>query len=146
MSMLAATLQLVIKANLKIRASKCVFGADKVKFLGHVISEEGIKQDPEKLKALTQLQSPRDVKELKRALGMFSYYRKFVEGFALIAEPLTKLTRKGVEFNWGRDQEEAFGKIVTSLAKDATLAHFNHKDPIMVKTDASRSGVAGILL
>jgi len=71
------TLGTIIDANLKFKADKCVFGANTIKFLGHEISETGIQQDPEKLKALIQLPEPTDAKGEKRALGMFSYYRKF---------------------------------------------------------------------
>lgn len=76
LAMIRSTLGLIIKANLKIKADKCVFGANNVKFLGHEISKDGIRQDPDKLKALLKLPEPKDVKEVKRALGMFSYYRK----------------------------------------------------------------------
>lgn len=146
LNMLQTTLKLIIEANLKIKADKCKFGAKSIKFLGHEISSQGIKQDPDKLKALLKLPSPRDAKEVKRALGMFSYYRKFVDKFAMIAEPLTKLTRKGVEFAWTNEQQNAYDKILSELSKNATLAHFNHRDPVMLKTDASRTGVAGMLL
>lgn len=59
---------------------------------------------------------------------MFSYYRKFVNNFAMIAEPLTKLTRKEVELEWGTEQKDAYNKIINELAKNATLPHFNHSD------------------
>jgi len=146
LSMLKATLETVITANLKIKADKCVFAANSIKFLGHEISEEGIRQDPDKLRALLQLPEPADAKGVKRALGMFSYYRKFVPNFAMLAEPLTNLTRKGVDFVWEDEQRKAYRSIISELGKNATLAHFNHRDPLLVKTDASRQGVAGMLL
>lgn len=144
--MLRRLFEEVIKANLKINASKCVFAADKVKFLGQEISEKGIKQDPDKLKALLRLKEPRDAKELKRILGMFSYYWKFVDKFALLAEPLTKLTKKNVDFIWNDERHKAYREILSKLESNPVLAHFNHVDPILVKTDASRQGVAGMLL
>ena len=144
--MLDKVLKVVIKAKLKIKADKCVFGSNSVKFLGHEISEHGIKQDPDKLKALAKLPPPVDTKGVKRALGMFSYYRKFVNNFALLSEPLTRLTRKGVAFVWEDEQKQAYESIIQELNKNATLAHFNHEDPLLLKTDASKSGVAGMLL
>lgn len=146
LSILKSTLELIIKANLKIKSDKCVFGAETIEFLGHEISSQGIKQDPEKLKALVKLPRPTDAKGVKRALGMFSHYSKFVERFAMLAEPLTKLTCEGVECVWAEEREKAYGQILMELAKNATLAHFNHTDPIMLKTDASRTGVASLLL
>lgn len=146
LALLKETLKKVIQANLKIKADKCVFAANKVKFLGHEISEHGIKQDPDKLKALLKLPAPNDVKEVKRILGMLSYYRKFVKNFATLAEPLTTLTRKNVEFNWGESQKRAFKDLLGELKKNATLTHYDHSKPTLIKTDASRSGVAGMLL
>lgn len=73
---------------------------------------------------------------------MFGYYRKFVPNIALIAEPLTRLTKKKTAFVWAHEQATSFA----TLAADATLAVFNHTDPVVVKTDASRKGVAVILL
>lgn len=146
LSMLESVFKLIIQANLKISVNKCVFGASSVRFLGHEISESGMKQDPDKLRSLRELPVPKDAKEVKRALGMFSYYRKFVPSFAMIVEPLTKLTRKGVEFTWGSEQQEAYAKVIQKLQENATLIHYNHHDPHLVKTDASRKGVAGMLL
>jgi len=144
--MLTKLLETVIKSNIKHKSSKCIFGATKVIFLGHEISKDGIRQEPNKLKALSSLPKPRDVSEVKRVMGMFSYYRKFVPNFAMIAEPLVELTRKTKKFIWDNEQRSAFKEILQSLAKNATLAHFNHKDPTMIKTDASHKGVAGMLL
>ena len=138
--------QLVIKANLKLKATKCIFGAKQVTFLGHEISANGIKQEQSKLNALSSLPTPKDANEVRRVLGLFSYYRKFVPKFAIIAEPLTRLTRKNVKFVWQQEQSLAFSQIIDELLKNATLAHFNHHDPLLVKTDASGKGVAGMLL
>ena len=146
LKMLAKVFKAIIDSNMKIKPDKCLFGAEKITFLGHEISKEGIRRDPSKLKALTMMPYPNDTHGIKRALGMFSYYRKFVKNFALIAEPLTKLTRKGVDFQWEAEQKQAYDEIICQLKKNATLAHFNHIDPLLVKTDASKKGVAGILL
>lgn len=146
LKLLEQILKVVIKSNLRIKSNKCTFGARKIVFLGHEISEEGIKQEPEKLKALLQLAPPTDANGVRRALGMFSYYRKFVPSFALMAEPLTRLTKKNATFQWGKVEQQAFKDIMSHLAKNAVLKHFDHKDPITVKTDASKQGVAGMLL
>lgn len=106
--MIDKVLKTVIKANLKMSVNECVFGGESIKFLGHGISQHGIRQDPDELKALTRLPEPRDVKEVKKALGMFSCYRRFVPNLALIVEPLTNLTRKVVEFKWEKQEPEAF--------------------------------------
>jgi 3-methyladenine DNA glycosylase AlkC/predicted aspartyl protease len=133
------------KAGMKLRGSKCQFGTDQVIFLGHKISRFGVQQDPEKLRALQDLPAPTDVAGVRRVLGAFGYYRKFVYNFAAIASPISKLTRKDVEFSWGPEQQEAFERIKKELMKNATLVSLNDTDEIILKTDACKTGIAGIL-
>lgn len=146
LAMLRKVFTAVINAKLTLKGEKCLFGASKIIFLGHEISSEGIKQDPAKLAALTALKPPKDKEGVRRFLGMSGYYRKFVNNFATIATPLTELTRKSTTFQWTMKEQKAFEEIINELKQNATLAHFNHHDPIMLKTDASRTGVAGWLL
>lgn len=146
LGLLEKVFKLVIKANLKLKGSKCVFGSHQITFLGHRLSSKGIQQDPEKLRALIQLPYPTNAVEVRRALGMFGYYRKFVPRFAIIAEPLTRLTRKNIEFTWQAEQKEAWKSIIKELKENATLTAINAEDPCILKTDACKVGVAGILL
>ena len=137
---------LAINANLQFKASKCLFGAEKVTFLGFEISADGIRKEPAKLRAITDLPAPKDAQGLRRVLGMLSSYREFVPKFAMIAEPLYNLTRKSVKFVWMKKHADAFNELITVLQKNANLAHFSYTDPIMLRTDASKQGVAGMLL
>lgn len=146
LALIDQVLSIVEKNNLKLKGAKCVFGAEEIDFLGHSISSEGIRQSPKKMKALVELDRPCDLKGLRRVIGLFSYYRRFVPRFATISEPLSRLTRKTEPFEWGVEQEKAFTTILYELKKNATLANLNETDPIVLKTDASRVGVAGILL
>lgn len=138
--------QIVINANLKLKSEKCLLGASSCLFLGHQLSAEGIKQDPAKMAAIRNLESPRDLHELRRALGLLSYYRKFLPNFAALASPLMDLTRKAVKFVSTSKEELAFRNLISSLLNHATLTHLDPEAPITVKTDASRSGIAGMLL
>lgn len=103
-ALLEKVLTIIENSHLKLTAKKCVIAARAITFLGHHISEAGVRQDPNKLKALLELPRPDDLKSLRRVLGMFSYYRKFVPNFALIAEPLTRLTKKSEDFQWSKEQ------------------------------------------
>lgn len=107
--------RLIINANLKLNPNKCLFGTDELTFLGHLISDKGIQQDPDKIRALDKLPTPRDASEVKRVLGLLSYYRKLVHRFAMIAEPLIRLTRKGVKFEWQEEHDKAFRELISSL-------------------------------
>jgi len=93
LSMLAKVFSLLIKANLQLKSNKCVFGVKEVVFLGHLISADGIKQDPKKLEALSRLPVPKNVKQLRTVLGLMNYYRKFVPNYAIRAAPMTRLLK-----------------------------------------------------
>jgi len=89
-----------------LKSSKYAFGADHISFSGHLVSKEGIRPDPDKLKAMTALPEPKDASGVRRVLGAFGYYRKFIWNFSALAEPLIKLTRKNAPFQWGAEQAE----------------------------------------
>ena len=95
---LRIVLQTLRERQLYTKLSKCQFWLDKVTFLGHVISVEGVSVDPNKIEAVVNWNPPKNVSEVRSFLGLAGYYRKFVEGFSKIASPLTKLTRKDVKY------------------------------------------------
>ena len=97
---LRIVLQTLRERQLYAKLSKCKFWLDRVTFLGHVISVEGVSVDPQKIKAMVNWKLPKNVSEVRSFLGLVGYYRKFVEGFSKIAAPLTKLTRKDVKYDW----------------------------------------------
>ena len=87
-------------ANLKFNPKKFELFRRRVKFLGHVVSEEGVATDPEKVEVVTNWPLPQDVKDVRGFLGLCTYYRRFVPSFADVACPLHKLTEKGQPFMW----------------------------------------------
>ena len=91
-------LQRVRDHQLFAKFSKCEFWLDRITFLGHVISKDGIMVDPAKIEAVRDWETPKNVSDVRIFLGLAGYYRKFVEGFSKIAMPLTMLTRKGKKF------------------------------------------------
>ncbi|GJU66154.1 putative reverse transcriptase domain-containing protein [Tanacetum coccineum] len=101
-------LVLLKKEELYAMFSKCDFWLSKVQFLGHVIDSEGIHVDPAKVESIKDWESPKIPTEIRQFLGLADYYRRFIEGFSKIAKPMTKLTQKSVNFNWGEKEETAF--------------------------------------
>ncbi|XP_051127832.1 uncharacterized protein LOC127249181 [Andrographis paniculata] len=87
---------------------KCIFHTNEVVFLGFVVSEDGLKVDETKVKAIKEWTHPMNVGEIRRFLGMCGFFRRFVPGFSLIATPLTSLLKKGVPFKWEQAHQEAF--------------------------------------
>nr|GEY53103.1 putative reverse transcriptase domain-containing protein [Tanacetum cinerariifolium] len=82
---------------------KCEFWTPKVQFLGHVIDNQGIHVDPAKVESIKDWASPKTPTEIRQFLGLAGYYQRFIEGFSKIAKSMTKLTQKGIKFNWGSE-------------------------------------------
>nr|GFA16085.1 putative reverse transcriptase domain-containing protein [Tanacetum cinerariifolium] len=117
----AVFIDLMNQEKLYAKFSKCEFWLDSVKFLGHVINSQGVHVDPAKVEAIkswTALKSPTEVRQF---LGLAGYYRRFIEGFSLIAKPLTKLTQKNKTYEWGEEEKEAFQLLKDKLCYGAVL-------------------------
>jgi hypothetical protein len=134
------------EASMTLNPSKCAFGYQEVKILGHIVDEAGIRPDPAKIESVTNFETPRRVRAVRSFLGLCNYYRKFVPDFSKIAAPLTQLTRKDTRFNWGPKQEEAFRMLKEKLTTSPILKHFNPKLPLEIHTDASDLGVGAALM
>jgi len=102
-------------ANLKVHIKKCSLFQRRVNFLGHVLTETGIEVQEEKVKAVQNWPTPRNLTELRSFVGLCSYYRRFISGFANLAAPLHALTRKNARFSWGIEKEEAFNQLKERL-------------------------------
>ena len=111
-------LQRLREHKLYAKFSKCEFWLEKVGFLGHVVSKEGIAVDPEKVSAVTEWEPPKNVGEIRSFLGLPGYYRRFIENFSKIAKPMTELLKKEKKFEWTEACETSFqdlkGRLVTS--------------------------------
>ena len=105
-----------MKAKLKVKMSKCVFGTEHVEFLGHVISQGYIEMETSKRKAILQWISPlTSAREVCQFMGIASYYRNFVPHLATIAEPLTRLTRKRIHVELGYEAQEAMEALKRAI-------------------------------
>ena len=103
------------QVGLKVKPSKCEFFRTEVKFLGHMVSSQGIEPLPEKLDTIREWPTPRCLRDVRAFFGLASYYRKFVRNFATIAEPLTQLTKTFTKFEWTEEAQEAFHALKQSL-------------------------------
>jgi hypothetical protein len=110
-----------------------------------VISRRGIEASPDKIKAIQEYPVPKTVKEVQGFLGLASYYRKLVQGFAQIAKPLTQLTRKDKKFDWNPQCQNAFDELKHILSTTLVLTYPDFKLPFILTTDASKIAVAAVL-
>lgn len=134
------------EANLTAKVSKCVFAENRIKILGHVVDENGISTDPDKINAITNFPRLNSVKKLQSFLGLCNYYRKFIRDFSALAKPLFNITKDNVDFKWDSIQEMAFQNLKDKLASNPVLAHFNPNKECELRVDASREGLGAILL
>lgn len=142
---LGAVFDCLLQAGLKLKPSKCSLVRKSLKFLGHIVSKDGIASDPEKVRAIAEFPVPQDIEQLKRFLGMAGYYRDYVEGFAQVVDPLNKLTRKGVPFTWSVLCSQAFQKLKDMLLKAPVLSYPDFGCEFTLTTDASGIGLGAIL-
>ena len=138
-------IQRLAEANLKLKPVKCRFACKEVEYLGHLITPSGLKPNPQLVSALQEFQPPKDVRELRRFLGLTSYYRKFIPKFAKVAEPLHYLTRKEMEFMWSDDCQHAFNSLKQKLIEAPVLAYPSFDKDFILETDASIKGLGAIL-
>ena len=132
-------------AKLTLKPSKCMFGREKIKFLGHVVSAKGIEPMNEKCKAIQEFPQPRKLKDVRAFLGLASYYRKFVKDFAKIAAPLTDLTKKETPFQLTDECESAFKTLKDKLVKPPILAYPDYQKEYLLYTDASSNAIGMVL-
>ena len=143
---LRIVLQTLRERQLYAKLSKCQFWLDRVAFLGHVISVEGVSVDPKKIEAVVNWKPPKNVSEVRSFLGLVGYYRQFVEEFSKIAAPLTKLTRKDVKYDWVDACQQSFEELKGRLTSAPVLSLPNGRDGFVVYSDASRQGLGCVLM
>lgn len=131
--------------NLKLQPDKCEFLHREIAYLGHVITEKGVKANPEKIRSIKDYPKPKDEKQIKQFLGLLGYYRRFIKDFAKHAKPLTQLLKKDVKFHWDESQETAFNHFKSILTTEPILQYPNWKEPFVLTTDASNFAIGAIL-
>ncbi|KAK3100349.1 hypothetical protein FSP39_018534 [Pinctada imbricata] len=133
------------EANLTLQPSKCHFAATTVKYLGHVISNKGIKVDSDKTAAVATYPVPKSIKHVRSFLGMCNYYRKFIKNYSKIAAPLSRLLCKDSKFRWTDECTTAFNTLKAALTSAPILAYPDFSRPFVLSTDASEEAIGYIL-
>lgn len=143
--LLATVFQLLWQHCFYVLESKCAFGLEELMYLGHIISPQEIRPDPDKVEVVLGWPHPTTVKQTQAFLGLTGYYRKFVAQYAQIAMPLTDLLRKD-GFNWTPEATEAFKKLKLVLITTPVLVFPNFDLPFVVETDACEVSIGAVLL
>ena len=131
--------------DVRLNKEKCSFSKSEVTFYGHIFSSEGLRADPEKIEAITNMSVPENVSEVKSLLGMAQYVSRYIPEYATITAPLRALTKKDTPWQWSDKQQHAFDKLKDSLTKSHVMSYFNPDQETKVIVDASPVGLAGLL-
>ena len=132
--------------DLYLKLTKCAFDQTEVEYLGLVIRNGEVLMDPTKLKAVEQWELPKSVKVVRSFIGFCNFYRKFIPHFSTIARPLINLTKKGVPFNWNKEQDKAFIKLKEAFLSAPVIKMLDTTKPFFIMVDASLTASGGILM
>ena len=131
------------KHGLKLKQKKCTFAQKSVKYLGHVIDENGYYPDPERVEGFLRCNPPKNVKDIQSFLGFCSFYRQFIKDFSNLSEPLVRLLSKKSKFLWNSEQQKSFEAIRDGLKNCTLLTHFYPQKETVVRVDASGYAIGG---
>ncbi|KAG8498361.1 hypothetical protein CXB51_007427 [Gossypium anomalum] len=143
---LRTVLQILREKQLYAKFSKCEFWLREVSFLGHIVSAEGIRVDPSKISAIVNWSPPKNVSEVRSFLGLAGYYRRFVQGFSMIASPMTRLLQKDVKFEWTDECQQSFNRLKDLLTKAPVLVQPEPGKEFVIYSDASLNGLGCVLM
>jgi hypothetical protein len=131
--------------NLKIEPDKCEFLKTELTYLGHVVTGEGVKPDPQKVHAISNFPTPKNRTDVKSFLGLAGYYRRFIPHFSKIAKPLNDLQKKDQQWKWEQEQIQSFQQLQSILTEEPVLQYPDFTKPFIVTTDASGFAIGAIL-
>ncbi|KAE8986476.1 hypothetical protein PR002_g22342 [Phytophthora rubi] len=134
------------QAGFKLKMKKCHWGRSQVAFLGHIVTPTGILPNPEKVKSVLNVKRPVDVHGIRSFLGLTSYFRRYIPGYAAISAPLERLKAKDAPFDWNEDCEGAFRQLKRALLKPPILVYPDGKRRFKLYVDSSRYAVGACLM
>ena len=133
------------KHCLHLQPKKCTFAAPEVELLGHVIGKEGVKPAPSKIEAVKNYPPPTSKTELRAFLGLIGYYRNFVKNCSSVIEPISRMLRDDVKFQWKEEEQKTFDHIKDLLTGPNILARPDFSQPFILQTDGSALGLGAVL-
>ena len=142
---LGEVIKRIAEAGMTLRLDKCSFFKDSAKFLGFIISVDGVVPDPKRVESIYQYREPTSVTEVKSFLGVINYYRNHVPCCAEIAAPLHQLTQGNRKFQWTNVEQKSFDDLKAAMAEATMQAHPDWSKPFYILTDASKFAVSGLV-
>ncbi len=141
-----ALLERCTQKNIKLNAEKLKFKVKEVKFMGNIVTTTGMRADPEKITAITEMTPPKDKAALQRFIGMINYLSPYCENLSTVIQPLRALVREGMSFDWSSTHQTAFDKAKNLITCAPTLLYYDPSKPVLLQVDASEKGLGGALM
>ncbi|KAK5853431.1 hypothetical protein PBY51_007214 [Eleginops maclovinus] len=132
--------------NIKLNADKFKLREKETTYIGHLLTANGLRIHPEKVRAIDQMPKPTDVKAVQRLLGMVNYLAKFCPHLSDHCQPLRQLTHKDCEWNWTEEHDKAFLKIKETISSTPVLKYYSPEEELTVQCDASDTGLGAALI
>nr|CAI5854469.1 unnamed protein product [Callosobruchus analis] len=142
---LGTVLKRIVDAGLTLNREKSQFCRPELRYLGYVVNAAGLLVDPSKVEAILRMEAPKNVTEVRRIVGLASWYRRFVPSFSSVVSPLTQLTEKNRPFVWTEECDKALSRLKQSLVSAPVLTCPDFTQPFFVETDASSYGLGVVL-
>ena len=134
------------KSGIKLNANKCVIKTTECKFFDLLYTPEGVKPNPDKVKALTEMHPPGTRKELRIFLGLVNYMGPFIPNLADHTASLRELLREDVEYSWSPSHTKVFNTTISLIAAQTTPAYYDQKQPVILQVDALTKGLGATLV
>lgn len=135
-----------LEYGISLNPKKCHFGVTEEKLLGHIVSKDGVRIDPERIVVIDKIQIPKTVKEIQSFFGQINFVRRFVSNFSKIVKTIAKMLKKGAEIKWTNEALEAFVNIKRAIKEAPVLKFPNFSKPFQVFSFASFHTIAAVML
>ena len=145
LNLLDSVFQRLRRFNLRYRLTKSHFCQKEILYLGHKISEEGITVAPHNTEKIANFPDPKDKSGVRRLFGLFGFYRMYIANFAMLASPLTKMTKKDSDFEWTKACSEAAAKLKKAITSAPILKFPDFSKEFTLTTDASSTAIGAVL-
>ena len=132
--------------NIKLNKDKCVFKTAELDFLGHVVTNKGLKPDEKKVAAILQMPNPKDAEAVRRLQGVITYLAKFLHQLSSVMEPIRRLTRQDYEWGWAQEQETSMAELKKLVTSVPLLAYYDPSKELVIQCDASSTGLGSTLM